>query len=249
MTRFLLAVAAACAVGLAVRADDKPISPADLDKKANKAAYDAADMGTKIYNAGDQTGCLKLYEGTLMTLAAVLDHRPELVKLIKDQMAVADKATTTKDKAFALRKALDGVMDWTSGKAMVAPAKKPLWDRLGGEPAVKAVIHDFVVAAAADKKVNFFRDGKYTLDAKGVERLEQLLVELVSATTGGPLKYTGRDMKGSHAGMKITEDEFNALAGVLVDTLKKYKVPEAEQKELLDIIAGTAKDIIEVKKK
>jgi truncated hemoglobin YjbI len=242
MTRFLLAVLAACVYGLAVRADDKMISPADLDKKANKAAFDAADVGTKTFNAGDQPGCLKLYEGSLMTLATVLDHRPDLVKVIKEQMAAADKAATTKDKAFALRKALDAVMDGTA-------AKKPLWERLGGEPAVKAVVHDFVAAAAGDKAVNFLRDGKFKLDAKGVEQLERYLVELVSATTGGPLKYTGRDMKSSHAGMKITDAEFDALAGVLVATLKKYKVPQAEIDELVGIVATTRKDIVEVGKK
>ena len=248
MARFLL-VAFAVAVGLTARADDKMISPADLDKKANKAAFDAADTGTKTFNAGDQGGCLKLYEGTLMTLAAVLDHRPELVKVIKDQMAAADKMASVKDKAFALRKALDAVMDGTSGKMMAAPGKKPLWDRLGGEPAVKAVIHDFVGAAAGDKAVNFLRDGKFKLDAKGVEQLEQYLVELVSATTGGPLKYSGRDMKSAHAGMKITDAEFDALAGHLIATLKKYKVPQAETDELVGIVASTRKDIVEVGKK
>jgi len=244
MARFLLVAFAVAAVGVAARADDKMISPADLDKKANKAAFDAADTGTKTYNAGDQGGCLKLYEGTLMTLGMMLDHRPDLVKVITDQMAAADKMASVKDKAFALRTALDAVMEGTGGKA-----KKPLWDRLGGEPAVKAVIHDFVGLAAGDKAVNFLRDGKFKLDAKGVEQLEQYLVELVSATTGGPLKYTGRDMKSAHAGMKITDAEFDALAGHLIATLKKYKVPQAEMDELVGIVASTRKDIVEVGKK
>ena len=82
--------------------------------------------------------------------------------------------------------------------------EKPLWDRLGGEAAVKAVVHDFVVLAAADPKVDFFRGGKYTLDAEGVANLERRLVELISAVSGGPLKYEGRDMKSVHEGMGIT---------------------------------------------
>jgi hemoglobin len=243
MTRFLLAVIAASVCGLAARADDKMIAPADLDKKAYKAAFAAADLGTKAFNAGDQGGCLKLYEGTLMTLGMVLDHRPDLVKTITDQMAAADRMASVKDKAFALRVALDAVMEGTGGK------KKALWDRLGGEPAVKLVVHDLVAAAAGDKAVNFLRDGKFKLDAKGVEQLEKHLVGMISSGTGGPLKYTGRDMKTAHAGMKITDAEFDALAGHLIAVLKKYKVPEGEQKELLDIVAGTRKDIVEETKK
>jgi hemoglobin len=126
--------------------------------------------------------------------------------------------------------------------------KAALWDRLGGEKAVRAVVHDFVGVAAADRKVDFFAVGSSNWMPKGVEHLEQLLVELISATSGGPLKYTGKDMKTSHAGMKITDAEFDALAGDLIATLKKFKVPQAEIDELVKIVGSTRKDIVEEKK-
>ena len=62
-----------------------------------------------------------------------------------------------------------------------------LWARLGGEPAVKAVVHDFVALAADDPQVDFTRGGRYPLDAAGIANLERLLVELISAVSGGPL--------------------------------------------------------------
>jgi truncated hemoglobin YjbI len=125
--------------------------------------------------------------------------------------------------------------------------EKPLWDRLGGEAAVKAVVHDFVVLATADPKVDFFRGGKYTLDAEGVANLERLLVELISAVSGGPLKYEGRDMKSLHEGMGITGAQFDAMAADLVSVLNRYQVPKKEADELVTIIASTRKDIIEEK--
>ena len=70
------------------------------------------------------------------------------------------------------------------------------------------------------------------------------MVEFVSAASGGPLKYTGRDMKTVHTGMKITEDEFNALAVDLAVSLKKFNVPQAEIDELMGAIATTRKDIL-----
>lgn len=126
--------------------------------------------------------------------------------------------------------------------------EKALWDRLGGEKAVKVVVHDFVAAAAPDKKVNFDRNGKYKFTAKDIEHLEDQLVHLISAVTGGPLKYTGKSMKDSHKGMAITEEEFKAIAGHLVDTLKKHKVPQKEIDELIKIVASTHDDIVEKKK-
>jgi hemoglobin len=246
MRKTIWAVVAMLAATGAVSAQPAdPLPRAELDKRIKKAAYDAAVAGTEIYNTGGQEGCYRFYEGTLLALWPMLDHNPELAKTVADKLAKAKGMAKYSEKAFALREAIDilmGVPPATAG------AKKPLWDRLGGEPAVKAVVHDFVMAAATDPKVNFFRDGMYKLDAAGVAKLERLLVELISAVTGGPLKYTGRDMKTSHAGMKITEEEFGALAGDLIATLKKFKVPQAEIDELVGIVATTKGDIVEVKK-
>jgi hemoglobin len=65
--------------------------------------------------------------------------------------------------------------------------------------------------------------------------------------TGGPQKYEGRSMKAAHRGMRITDEEFDALAGDLKATLDKFKVPAREQQELLAIIAATRPDIVEKK--
>ena len=120
-----------------------------------------------------------------------------------------------------------------------------LWARLGGEPAVKAVVHDFVARAASDPQVDFTRGGRYSLDAAAVANLENRLVELISAVSGGPLKYDGRPMKPLHQGMAITDAQFNALAGDLSLALKEYNVTRKEADELLAIIAATRKDVVE----
>ncbi len=240
--RVLLAVLVLVgSVGL-TRAQDKPLERPDLDKRVVGAVFETAVLGTDIFNKGNHEGCFRLYQGTLIGVAPLLDHRPKLQATVKARLERASKMKAA-DGAFELRTALDEIQN------EIAPAKdgpkKTLWDRLGGEPAVKMVVHDFVLAAAEDKKVNFLRDGKYKLDAKGVEHLEKTLVELISETTGGPLKYTGKDMKSVHKGMAITDAEFDALAGVLVATLKKYKVPQAEIDELVKIVAKTRPDIVE----
>src|SRR6266550_3950832 len=54
-----------------------------------------------------------------------------------------------------------------------------------------------------------------------VARAKKRLVEFVSAATGGPLKYTGGDMKTVHKGMKIAEEEFEAAAADLKVALEK----------------------------
>ncbi len=124
-----------------------------------------------------------------------------------------------------------------------------LYDRLGGEAAVKAVVDDFVGRAAGNPKVNFSRKGIKEWDASeaNVAKLKTSLVNLIGALTGGPQKYAGKDMKSLHAGMKITTAEFGALAGDLKATLDKFKVPAKEQAELMKIVGSTQGDIVEVK--
>src|SRR6185295_16613173 len=88
----------------------------------------------------------------------------------------------------------------------VAPEpEKSLYDRLGGEAAIKSVVEEFVANVAADARSNKF------FAHADLERLKGHLVNQIGQASGGPQKYTGRDMKTAHAGMGIDEAAFNAL--------------------------------------
>lgn len=233
------------AVGL-TRAQDKPVERTELDKRIVGAVYESAVRGTEIFNKGNHEGCYRLYEGTLIALVPMLDHRAKLQATVKIRLANASKMKSA-DAAFELRTALDEIQN------DIAPAKDKkgpptattLWERLGGEKGVKAVVHDVVLSAAEDKKVNFLRDGKYKVD---IPALEKSLVEFISSATGGPLKYTGKNMKDAHKGMMISNAEFDALGEIVIASLKKFKVPQADIDELVKIIETTRKDIVEPKK-
>ena len=64
-----------------------------------------------------------------------------------------------------------------------------LYERLGGKDAVIAVVDEFVARCAADGRIN----SKFA--RTDVPRLKAMLVEQVSAATGGPVTYTGRSMR------------------------------------------------------
>jgi hemoglobin len=212
--------------------DAKPLDRAELDKRAGKTAFDAVKLGTDLWADGEVEGCFRLYQGTLMALQPMLDHHPKLAALVKEKLDAAKDQRADKG-AFTLREALDAVQKQTAGTDTAANKKASLWSRLGGEKAIKAVMHDMIEAALKDPKVNFTRDGSYKLDAKKQADLEDRLVELVSEFGKGPLEYTGRDVKKLHAGMKISGDEFDAMVACLEASLKKNKVPEAAADELL----------------
>jgi hemoglobin len=115
---------------------------------------------------------------------------------------------------------------------------KSLYERLGGLDAIKAVVDDFVANVAADTAINA-RFANTNMPA-----FKQQLVDQICEATGGPCKYTGKDMPTAHAGMKISDAEFDALVGDLKKTLDKFKVPDREQGELLGALGGMKSDIV-----
>jgi hemoglobin len=115
-----------------------------------------------------------------------------------------------------------------------------LYERLGGGAAITAVIDDFVARCAGDNRIN----GKFA--RTDVARLMAMLVEQVSAATGGMVQYTGRGMRETHYGMQVTAGEFDALVEDLVATLNSFGVPEKAQSELLSILGPLRGDIVEV---
>ena len=110
-----------------------------------------------------------------------------------------------------------------------------LYQKLGGKAAIDAVVDAFYVKVLADKRVkDFFAD-------VSMDKQRRKQKEFLSFAFGGPLPWTGKDMRKAHEGMGLTEEHFNAIAENLVSTLKDFKVKQ----ELIDqvvAIALTTKD-------
>ena len=115
---------------------------------------------------------------------------------------------------------------------------KLLYTRLGGKPAIRAVVDDFVGNVAADDRINKF------FAKANIPRLKRLLVEQICQGSGGPCRYSGRSMRAAHRGLGIGNGDFNALVEDLGKSLNKFGVPAREQKELVAILAPTRRDIV-----
>jgi hemoglobin len=120
----------------------------------------------------------------------------------------------------------------------MAMEKKSLYDRLGGKPAITAVVDDFIGNVAGDTRIN-----KRFANAD-IPRLKRMLVDQICQASGGPCTYTGASMKDAHKGMKITDAEFNALVEDLVKSLDKFKVGAQEKNDLLGALGGMKPDIV-----
>ncbi|HEX2658552.1 MAG TPA: hypothetical protein VHU40_09775 [Polyangia bacterium] len=121
----------------------------------------------------------------------------------------------------------------------VAAAPATLYDRLGGKDAITAVIGEFLSRVAADDRINA------RFSNADLPRLKGLLIEFVCEATGGPCKYTGRDMHTAHAGMRLASSEFDALVENLKGALDHFKVPAREEGELLGALGPLKPQIVQ----
>src|SRR5262249_15849422 len=233
-----------------------------VERALHASLKDVINQGATLYNRGDRYGCYRVYDGALRAIRPLLANHADLQKQIDEALAGVEQLPSPGHRAFALRDVLDTVRGKLGGtqppvadkkiekdKVDFATDKKAiqstLWDRLGGEANVRKVVHEFVVTAGADPKVNITRDGKIKLDDKKVALLEQRVVEYLSSISGGPLSHTGKSIKEGHKGMAITDGEFDATAGHFVKALQKYGAKPAAIDALVKIVAGTRKDIVE----
>jgi len=120
----------------------------------------------------------------------------------------------------------------------MAMNKKSLYNRLGGKPAIAAVVDDFIANVAADGRIS------RRFESADIPRLKGLLVEQICEASGGPCTYTGRAMAEAHRGMNIADAEFDALVEDLVKSLDSFKVPAQEKSELLGALGGLKGQIL-----
>ena len=121
-----------------------------------------------------------------------------------------------------------------------------LYRRLGGMPAIQAVVDEFVTRILADQRVNrWFAHA--AADPDNARAYKAKLADFICQGTGGPCKYAGADMFAAHKGRGITEDAFNAVVSDLVATLDNLKVPEKEKGQLLGLLAPMKPAIVQDK--
>jgi hemoglobin len=147
----------------------------------------------------------------------------------------------------------------TKSQAVLATEKKPLYDRLGGSVGIGMIVDDFVPRALADPRVNLTRVGikrggfsihrdqsmQWQASSENIAVLKKDIEQFIAVSTGGPVKYTGEDIKTAVTNLHFTNPEFDAAMGDLKATLDKLQIANTEQKELLAVMETTREQIVE----
>ena len=107
----------------------------------------------------------------------------------------------------------------------------------GGKEGLVKIMDDFMIGLVADPRTKpFFDNDKQTF-------IKAMLVEQMCELMNGGCKYPGRDMKTSHANMKVNREGFNALVEQFQFAMDKHNVPFSAQNKLLAKLAPMYRDI------
>ena len=105
-----------------------------------------------------------------------------------------------------------------------------IYDALGGEPAIRAVVDDLADRLAADDLLGPLFEG---VDREALQRHR---VSYLAAVLGGPEQYLGQSMRDAHKPFRLTDahmERFLQLAGEALDAAGV--APEAAR-ALLDLL-------------
>ncbi|HVW79598.1 MAG TPA: group 1 truncated hemoglobin [Mycobacteriales bacterium] len=113
-----------------------------------------------------------------------------------------------------------------------------IYDAIGGAGAVSAAVDNFYVRVMADADLAPYFDGIDMAKLKAHQRM------FISAALGGPEPYQGRRMAVAHAGLDITDAEFDAVVGHLAATLIDLGVDAGTIEQIAGALAPLRADIV-----
>jgi hemoglobin len=114
-----------------------------------------------------------------------------------------------------------------------------VFDRIGGHEAVESVVDEFYDRVLNDERVVHHFEGTDTTALRAHQ------VQFISAVTGGPVQYTGRDMREAHRGMGITDEEFDVVAEHLDRALAENGASGADRERVLAEVEAMRPEIVE----
>ncbi len=126
---------------------------------------------------------------------------------------------------------------------MTTNNKTSIYDRIGGNDALIAAVEIFYDKILADPKIRHF----FTGTDMTAQRHKQKI--FLAYALGGPVQYTGQDIRNTHSQLKLTDEHFAAVAGHLQATLEQLNVPADLIGEVMTIVGSTHDDVLNINKK
>lgn len=102
-----------------------------------------------------------------------------------------------------------------------------VYQEIGGHDAVEAVVTDFYDHVLSDERLVPYFEGM------DMQELRAHQIQFISAVAGGPVEYTGTDMREAHDHLDIDEPDFDAVGEHLENALRTNGVDDDNVKAIM----------------
>jgi hemoglobin len=116
-------------------------------------------------------------------------------------------------------------------------SEQTLFDRIGGNDAVEALVDRFYECVLGDPILKPFFEHTDTGKLRRMQR------EFFAAALDGPIQYSGRPLAYVHQGRGIKPSHMGRFVGHLIETLKDSAVGEEELDGIIDRVNRYADEI------
>jgi hemoglobin len=116
---------------------------------------------------------------------------------------------------------------------------------LGGSTGIERIV-DEVAGRHLENPVINMRFRPFLEQPQKLQDLKVHLARFLESGSGGPQRYTGRDMKSAHKGMNISPAEYMAATDDILSSLEHVGVDEQTRKDVLAIVWSLKGDIVHV---
>ena len=118
--------------------------------------------------------------------------------------------------------------------------KATLYERLGGEVGLRKIVDDILDENARNPRIgHYFQNMSMSMD-----QLKESVFNFFSMGIGGPHSYTGKDMASAHAGLDLSEEDFNLANEDTLKALRANGVPQPEIDKVISILDSMRGDVI-----
>ncbi|WP_410765553.1 group I truncated hemoglobin [Haloferax sp. DFSO60] len=115
---------------------------------------------------------------------------------------------------------------------------KTVYQAIGGRDAVEAVVADFYDQVLSDDQLAPYFEGMEMSELRAHQ------VQFISSVAGGPVEYTGDDMRAAHAQLDIDEADFDAVGEYLHDALERNGVEPQYVERIMSEVAALKAPIL-----
>jgi hemoglobin len=122
---------------------------------------------------------------------------------------------------------------------------RSLFERLGRSSGIERIV-DEVASRHLENPMIAARFRPFLEQPEKLQALKEHLARFLEMGSGGPQRYSGRDMKSTHTGMNISPAEYMAATDDILAALAHVGVDEQTRNDVLAIAWSLKGDIIHV---